>query len=175
MSKLNKGLYSSEYHGWQTPPSLVNALLAFESRIAFDLDPCCTVANIPAFTHYFHPAHDGLALEWGNRLVWVNPPYGNVLKDWIKKCYTESLKGSRVWALIPARTETQYQHDYGLTKAAFTVFLKGRLRFLQNGQDKGTAPFPTMLLYFGQDWEEKMQRWIIEQPLPGTLMLRGTA
>lgn len=173
MSRLNAGLYSSDDQTWMSPPELVNALLAFEQRICFDLDPACTVANIPALKHYFSTEFDGLAEPW-NGLVFLNPPYGNVLKDWMRKAYEEHQKGARVWLLLPARTETRYQHDYGLTKAGFTVFLKGRLRFLQNGEDKGTAPFPTMLLYFGSDWQEKAQRWVKEQPVAGTLMLRGS-
>lgn len=171
MSKLNKGLYSSESHTWQTPPELVNALLAFEGVESFDLDPACSTNNIPAYMHHYHPDFNGLALPW-NGLVFLNPPY-NTIKDWVKKAYEESLQGAHIWALLPARTETRYQHDYGLTKAGFTVFLRGRLRFLQNGVNKGTAPFPTMLLYFGDDWMIKAQRWAKEQPLQGTLMFRG--
>lgn len=173
MSKLNAGLYSSESHTWMTPPALVNALLKFEGVDQFYIDPCCTEKNIPAKLHYQHPYMDGLALAWSG-LVFMNPPYGNALKDWIQKAYEESRRpGCAVWALIPARTETQYQHDYGLTKAGFTVFLKGRLHFLQDGEDKGSAPFPTMLLYYGQNWRDKSARWISKPPLPGTLMIQG--
>lgn len=173
MSKLNAGLYASETHTWMTPPALVDALLAFEGRKAFDLDPCCTEENIPAKAYYKSGLFDGLFQPWGG-LVFVNPPYGNELKKWLEKAAKESLyPGCRVWALIPARTETQYQHDHGLAQAGFTVFLKGRLHFLLNGEDKGSAPFPTMLLYYGNDWKEKAKRWVQNPPLKGTLMVRG--
>ncbi len=170
MSKLNPGLYSSDDMTWQTPPSLVNALLAFEGRIGFDLDPACTVANIPALTHYFYPAHDGLALDWGKRLVLLNPPYGNVLKHWVIKAAKEAEKGASVWAVLPVRTETHYYHDYVLRQAGFIVFLKGKVSFLLNGENKGEAGFPVMLAYFGSDWQEKAQRWVVEQPVRGTLV-----
>lgn len=193
MSKLNNGLYSSEDHTWMTPPELVEALLKFEGRDQFDLDAATTEFNIPAHSYYT----DGMLYErtewvwpWpgidktcgltGNRDLWgpdrenlifLNPPYGNKLKLFMEKAHKEAQKGCRIWALVPARTETRYQHDFGLTKAGFTVFLKGRLEFLQNGEKKGTAPFPTMLLYFGDDWQEKAERWSQEQPWPGTLMV----
>jgi hypothetical protein len=179
MSKLNAGLYSSEDQTWMTPPALVDALLRFEGRKAFHLDPCCSVKNIPAHVHYTHPNFDGLALPWltgvDETLVFVNPPYGTILQKWMRKLNTEVMMGCKVWALIPARTETKYQHDDGIAIARFTVFLKGRLHFLKNGEDKGSAPFPTMLLYYGDDWQEKAERWIQNPPLAGTLMVPKNA
>lgn len=187
MSKLNAGLYSSDDHTWQTPPEVVEAILAFERRERFDLDAATTHCNIPAWFHYTEKGLRlaqvllsqtcGLTGSWHivpGALVYLNPPYGNIIRKWIQKAFEESQKGCRVWALLPCRTETVYQHDFGLTKAGFTVFLKGRLEFLQNGKRKGTAPFPTMLLYYGDDWQEKARRWEEEQPLKGTLMLRAS-
>ena len=198
MSKINPGLYSSEAQDWMTPPHLITALLDFEDETLFDLDPCCSRRNIPARTHYLEQDVDGLTWSWvtreGRNLVFVNPPYGNVLKLWMEKCWKEFNKGCSVWALIPARTETRYQHDFGLTRAGFTVFLKGRLHFVRNGdsvphiqqylqlfedewepptteeKEDGAAPFPTMLLYFGADWKEKAWRWQKRPPMEGTLM-----
>jgi hypothetical protein len=197
MGKINPGLYSSEAQDWMTPPDLVDALLRFENRGTFDLDPCCSRTNIPALRHFLEQDVDGLGIPWGDGLVFMNPPYGNVLKHWMEKAWREYQKGAKVWVLIPARTETVYQHDFGLAQAGFAVFLKGRLRFVRNGdfvphiqqfldfgglecqledeeeeilQSDGVAPFPTMLLYFGDDWAEKAQRWIANPPLRGTLM-----
>lgn len=176
MSKINSGLYSSESHTWCTPPDFIETLLDFEDKGLFDLDPCCSQKNIPAHNYYIDGIVDGLQSDWVNSspdhkpLVFVNPPYGKVLKDWVRKCHYESLRGCKVWLLIPARTETIYQHDSGLTKAGFTVFLKGRMKFLQNGESKGTAPFPTMLLYYGNDSFQKAIKWNHRVPMPGTLM-----
>ncbi len=193
MGKINPGLYSSEAQDWMTPPDLIEALLKFEGRKSFDLDPCCSRRNVPAKKHFLEQDTDGLSLPWGG-LVFMNPPYGNDLKFWMEKAFKESNKGSRVWALIPARTETVYQHDYGLARAGFTVFIKGRLHFVRNGDfvphtqqflpffeegceptdedtsDDGAAPFPTMLLYFGDDWKKKAARWAEKPAIKGTLM-----
>jgi|GEM_PF-5465603 len=168
-----------------TPPELVNALLRFEGREQFDLDPCCSVKNIPARYHYVHPEHDGLELPWAGcqrsgpqALVWVNSPYGNLLAKFMQKMAEEAEKGARIWAIVPARTETMYQHEHGLVKAGFTVFMKKRICFLKHGQDadpKANAPFPTMLLYYGDDWAEKAVRWELHPAWPGSLMIRGEA
>lgn len=159
-----------------TPPDLIEALLAFEGVERFDLDPACTERNIPAWRHIQYPEKDGLIESWGHpskdhTLVFINPPYGDKLKLFMEKICFEIANGCRIWALTPSRTETRYQHEFGLTQANFTIFLKGRLKFLQNGQVKGTAPFPAMLLYYGDDWQEKAARWIESPALKGTLML----
>lgn len=175
MSRINKGLYSSEAHDWQTPPDFIQALLGFLECEQFRIDPCCSSMNIPARFHFIDGHTDGLKMKWSGS-VFMNPPYGKVLKDWLKKCVEESKHGkATIWALVPSRTETVYQHDYGIASANFTVFLKGRLSFLKNGEPQGTAPFPTMLLYWGNDWAEVAARWLDKKPWPGTLMVRGDA
>ena len=48
--------------------------------------------------------------------------------------------------LIPARTDTSYFHDYILRNAEIR-FLRGRLHFTdENGEDRGRAPFPSMVV-----------------------------
>lgn len=209
MSRINKGLYSSEAQDWWTPPVFIQALLGFIQRPHFTLDPCCSAENIPAIEYYIDGEADGLALPWYGD-VFVNPPYGKALRDWLKKCAHEAKDTARIWALVPARTETIYQHDYGIASASFTVFMKKRVKFIPSptyrpvllrkrfrdallseknsdrswvaigreiirDAEKGTAPFPTMLLYWGNDWAEVAARWLDKKPWPGTLMVRGDA
>jgi hypothetical protein len=195
MSRLNKGLYSSDSQTWETPSHVWQAILDFEGLDKFDVDVATTEMNVPCrygITEdgVFHSTSDseyecindddGLTSEWNlgyfnDAICWMNPPYGDMLKKFMKKAFEESQNGCKIWALIPARTETIYQHEYGLTQAGFTVFLKGRLHFLQNGEDKGSAPFPTMLLYYGDDARVKAKRWVSNPPLEGTLMRKEIA
>ena len=78
----------------------------------------------------------------------MNPPYGSEIKHWVKKAYEESQKHmTLVVALIPARTDTKYWHDYCM-KASEIMFVKGRLKF---GNGKGSAPFPSAVVVFGDD------------------------
>lgn len=186
MSKISPALYRSEDHTWMTPPELINALLRFEGRTEFDLDPCCSVKNIPARRHYAHPEHDGLVLPWSGvphegwpSLVWMNSPYGRMLAKFMAKAAAEADRGARIWMIVPARTETIYQHAYGLTKAGFVVFMKKRVSFIRSVQsadpgEDNNAPFPTMLLYMGPDWAEKAVRWEMAPAWPGSLMIQAT-
>lgn len=66
--------------------------------------------------------------------------------DWVKKCYEESRKpGTIVVALIPARTDTCYFHEFIYRKAKEIRFIRGRLKF---GGAKNSAPFPSMVVVF---------------------------
>lgn len=187
MSKINPALYSSERQDWQTPPEVYEPILRFIGCERFDLDPFCSDFNIPAYYHACILVGSGDSIEfdgfnesWIVRpynaqqpTVWVNPPYGRDLKRAMAKCAEEARKGCKIWALVPARTETTYQHDYGLAHADFVVFLRGRIKFINaaSGESEGTAPFPTMLLYWGEDAAELAKRWVVEQPLKGTVMM----
>lgn len=50
--------------------------------------------------------------------------------DFIKKAYEESLKGAVVVCLVPARTDTDWFHEYLLPHAEIT-FLRGRIAFIK--------------------------------------------
>ena len=213
MSRVNDGMYSSNNQKWMTEGGFLAKLLAFEGRTHFDLDPACSIRNVPAYAHFLFPEFDALARDWAvglcETLCFLNPPYGSHLALFLKKCNEQSQKGVRIWALVPARTCTKYQHKYGLAAAGFTVFLSGRLKFIPEPDyrptlirerfekavgkkehkgwspirltkkiireiNDGTAPFPTMLLYYGDDWREKAKRWQDDPPFEGTLMTRLT-
>ena len=82
----------------------------------------------------------------GGEIVFCNPPYWDMSK-WAKKCYEESLNGTLVVMLVPARTDTRWFHDYIYHKAEIR-FIKGRLRF---GESSSNAPFPSMIVVYGKD------------------------
>jgi site-specific DNA-methyltransferase (adenine-specific) len=50
--------------------------------------------------------------------------------------------------LIPARTDTAYFHGYIYGKARIE-FLRGRLKFELDGVPAQSAPFPSMLVFYG--------------------------
>lgn len=127
---------------WFTPPSIIKALGKF------DLDPCAPV-NRPWDTAAKHLTvqDDGLNAPWEGR-VWLNPPYGRKTGDWL---YRLSQHGIGT-ALIFARTETQFFHDYiwNSPTAVAIFFFKGRLRFYTvDGKMGETAPAPSCLVAYG--------------------------
>jgi len=135
-------MFSSRETSWETPQDFYNIL---DDHFGFDLDPCASKENAKC-KEYYTEADDGLSKRWGpNKKVFVNPPYGKDIKNWIKKAYDESRReGSIVVVLMPARTDTSYWHDYCM-KASEIYFVRGRLRF---GDAKAGAPFPSAVVVF---------------------------
>lgn len=137
---MQQGLFSSKSDMWSTPQDFFDKL---NEEFNFQLDPCATPENAKC-PQYFTPKSDGLKQNWCGRRVFCNPPYGKAIKDWVKKCYEESLKGALVVMLIPARTDTAWFHDW-IYKKAEIRFVRGRLKF--GGADHG-APFPSMVVIY---------------------------
>lgn len=128
---------------WETPQYLFDQL---NEEFHFTLDPCC-VPETAKCPQYYTPSDNGLIQDWSNDIVFVNPPYGKEIKKWIKKSHDEAKNGATVVLLIPARTDTQYFHDYIYNQAEIR-FIKGRIKFIQNGEIKNAAPFPSMIVVF---------------------------
>ena len=137
----NELMFSSKTDLWSTPNDFFDKL---NDEFNFTLDPCSTHENAKCYKH-FTEEENGLLQDWGNEVVFCNPPYGRQIKDWVKKSYEESQKGNTtVVMLIPARTDTIYFHEYIYHKAEIR-FIKGRLKF---GNAKNSAPFPSMVVIF---------------------------
>ena len=137
-----KVMFSSKTAEWTTPQAFYDRL---NQEFNFTLDPCCTDETAKCSTYYTE-GDDGLAQPWAGHSVFMNPPYGRSIKDWIRKAYEESRKPNTVVvALIPARTDTRYWHDYCM-EASEIRFIKGRLKF---GESNNSAPFPSAVVVFG--------------------------
>ena len=143
----NELMFSSKTDLWSTPNDFFDKL---NDEFHFTLDPCSTHENAKCYKH-FTEEENGLLQDWGNEVVFCNPPYGRHIKDWVKKAYEESQKdNTNVVMLIPARTDTIYFHEYIYHKAEIR-FIKGRLKF---GNAKNSAPFPSMVVIFKQKGNE---------------------
>ena len=142
-------MFSSKDQTWETPLELFNRL---DKEFNFTLDPCCTEETAKC-KKYYTPTENGLIQDWQNEIVFMNPPYGREISDWLKKAYEESLKGTLVVCLIPSRTDTKYWHDYCM-KASEIRFIKGRLKF---GNSKNSAPFPSAIVVFNNNKELKIK------------------
>ncbi len=134
--------FSSESDEWGTPVDFFREL---DYEFKFTLDPCCTKANAKC-VKYYTKEENGLTQDWSKESVFMNPPYGNEIKKWVKKAYEESLKGAVVVCLIPARTDTSYWHDYIFKYAHDVRFVRGRLKFV--GKKTGYCPFPSAVVIF---------------------------
>ena len=138
---LTSGLFTSTTDEWATPQDFFRTL---DEEFHFTLDPCSTDSNAKCKLHYTLK-DNGLEQDWGGQIVFCNPPYGRVIKDWVRKAWEESRKpDTTVVMLIPARTDTAYFHDYIYHKASDIRFIRGRLHF----NEAGPAPFPSMVVVF---------------------------
>ena len=138
---ITSGMMSSNRGDWTTPQDFFDTLNA---EFNFTLDPCC-LPDSAKCERFFTPDDDGLIQSWQGETVFMNPPYGRVIGNWIKKAYEESrTPGTVVVALLPARTDTRWFHDFIYNKAEIR-FIKGRLRF---GEQPNPAPFPSMVVVY---------------------------
>ena len=137
-------MFSSKTDQWATPQDFFDKL---DEEFHFTLDPCADEFNHKCNT-YFTEADNGLTQSWLGHTVFCNPPYGSEIKAWVKKCHDESAENNiTIVMLIPARTDTQYFHEYIYGKAEIR-FIKGRLKF---GNSKNSAPFPSMIVIFKKE------------------------
>lgn len=114
----------------------------------FDLDAAANEHNYKC-AKWFGPGsphgEDAFEQEWTGT-VWLNPPYGRGVRKWVEKAYDSAENGATVVCLLPARTDTKWFQV--CWRAAFVVFITGRLRF--EGTE-ASAPFPSCLVVFGHN------------------------
>lgn len=143
-SRMTTGLFSSRTDLWATPQYFFDEL---DREFHFTLDLCALPENAKC-EKFYTPVDDGLSQDWSGNVVFCNPPYGNAISSWVRKCYEESRKpNTTVVMLIPARTDTSYFHDYIYHKAEIR-FVRGRLKFVGGGVVNNPAPFPSMVVIF---------------------------
>lgn len=142
---------SSEHHSWETPPEVFAPL---DSEFRFTLDVCAT-NGASRCEAWFTPDQDGLAQDWGRERCWLNPPYGRDVGKWIAKASRAAAAGALVVALVYARTDTRWWHDYvwdaecHAPRAGVEVrFLKGRVWFLRDGRRAAPATAPSVVVIF---------------------------
>lgn len=136
--------FSSATDKWSTPQDLFDGL---DKLYNFDLDVCADKKNAKC-VKYYTEEQNAFHKVWhrDGKCIWMNPPYGRKIIDWIRKAYIESQHNNCVVVcLLPARTDTKWFHD--LCTHGDITFLRGRLKF---GDAKNSAPFPSMIVIFGE-------------------------
>ncbi len=149
---ISKALFSSNKDEWETPSDLFNEL---DEEFHFILDASCDSKNAKCPIGFnVDRNEDGLKESWMDRIkktcnlsVFVNPPFSQKAK-WIKKSYEESQKGCTVIMLIDARTDTKIWHEIIFPYASEIRFIKGRIKFIDENGNTGSAPFPSAIVIF---------------------------
>ena len=145
---------TSNKDDWETPQALFDSL---NEKYHFAIDLAASQKNAKC-QQYFSLVDDSLSKDWSTDFggaMYLNPPYGRHIGDWVKKAYKTSLTVSvPIVLLIPSRTDTSYWHDYIFGKAHID-FLRGRLKFEQNGVAGSPAPFPSAIIVYNDTEAEK--------------------
>ncbi|WP_346766182.1 DNA N-6-adenine-methyltransferase, partial [Megasphaera sp. SW808] len=137
---ISEALYSSKKVEWETPQPIFDFI---NKGWHFDVDVCALPENAKCDT-YYTPEQDGLKQIWRG-VCWMNPPYGRDIAKWMRKAYnTAKSNHGTVVALVHARTDTKWWHDYAM-KATYIIFIKGRLKF---GNAEASCPFPSCFVIF---------------------------
>ena len=159
--------FMSETDEWYTPQEIIDSVLEVFGEI--DLDPCSnskTNSKIPARKH-FTKNDNGLTKPWEGA-VYMNPPYGREIKDWVSKLLEEWEIGKiEGIALVPARTDTDW---FSQLDAHPWCAIRGRLKFSSN---PNSAPFPSAVFYLGYDEDvEGIERFVRIFEKHGTIFQR---
>jgi len=140
-TKFSRVHFSARRLTWRTPAELFDDL---NDEFQFTLDAAASVENALC-SQFYTEIENALQQDWSWAIrVWVNPPYGRGVIDWVRKAYLESRKGALVCMLLPSRTGTQWFYEFA-PMARDVRFLRGRLKFDDGGN---SAPFDSLLLIF---------------------------
>ena len=109
-----------------------------------DTDPAWTPASPVTARTTYTIEDDGLAQRWHGRLF-LNPPYGREIDEWIEKLVDEHDAGAVTEAivLVPARVDTQWFRRLDRFPRCFVY---GRLKY---SNSITPAPFPNAIFYLG--------------------------
>jgi site-specific DNA-methyltransferase (adenine-specific) len=133
---------------WTTPRDFFNKL---NEEFKFTLDAAALSSSTLVSDNWYGPDHpdetrrDSFQRKWledSSGYIWLNPPYGRTIKDWMRKARYEADNGAKVVSLVPARTDTSWWHMYCIDAYEVT-FIRGRLKF---GNQKNSAPFPSAIV-----------------------------
>jgi phage N-6-adenine-methyltransferase len=142
---------SSACPTWATPQATFDAL---DKEFGFVLDAAALSSSAKCRAWYgpdqrVKRRRNAFDHDWAleaKRLggaVWLNPPYGKDIGDWMERAAHTGLSVVTV-CLVPARTDTKWFHQHVYNKAEVR-FVKGRLRF---GDAPHPAPFPSLVCVY---------------------------
>lgn len=151
--EASTGFYSSSTalssldETWATPKKFFSTL---NDEFRFTLD--AAAVQVSALCNlWYGPDHpqedmrDAFKREWTKDSqggwIYLNPPYGRTIKDWMRKADYEYQQGGRVVCLVPSRTDTVWFQDFCLDKDV--RFIRGRLKFSDGANP---APFPSAVV-----------------------------
>lgn len=153
---VRAAVMSSASDNWPTPYDFWAAL---DAEFKFVVDVCADRLNrkVPIYYGLDHEQvdrRDGLAGDWAGDAqclggpggaVWMNPPYGRTIGDWMAKAATEAARGATVVCLVPVRADARWWHKHVMGQATEVRLVRGRLKF---GDAQNSAPFASAVVVY---------------------------
>ena len=132
---------------WGTPENIFN--FAEKRWGSFQLDAAANKNNF-LVKNYISETQDALVTDWNAKNTWLNPPYGRQMPRFVERAFNEVLNGNtdRVVCLIASRTDTKIFQDVIFPLASELYFIKGRIKFLRNGEKVQGANYASVFVVF---------------------------
>ena len=133
---------------WSTPKNFFDEIAM---EFYFLLDAAALQSSTLVPSNWYGPDHpeenrrDAFKRNWSEDShggdIWLNPPYGRTINQWMAKANQEIQGGVNIVCLVPSRTDTAWWHNHVIQHEV--RFIRGRLKF---GNAVNAAPFPSALV-----------------------------
>lgn len=138
---MNRALQTSNSAEWYTPLELYERICdVANAGQGFDLDPCAEPENRLKTKHFWTAQDNGLdatkALPVGCRSVFLNPPYGQQMTQWVERFnnhFAEHTDHVQAW-LVPARTKSGGCLRCEVWRLPDSSVMQRRLKYHSRGQ-----------------------------------------
>lgn len=126
---------------WVTPKAFFEPM---RKEFGLKIDAAASADNA-MLRKFWSMENNAFMQDWSGKRIWCNPPYGRAeIYKWVERCATGG--ASIVVALLPARTDTRWFHDFIYKKSNVDIrFVKGRIKF---SGTTGAGKFPSMVVIF---------------------------
>ena len=113
-----------------TPPRVLDPVKRYFGG-QIPLDPATTADNPTCAKMWYSPdQYDGLLQPWGLEGVYVNPPYGKRIREWVETIYLKS--GERpILALLPVTRTEQGYFQRLMSRADAVCWIRKRVSFIR--------------------------------------------
>jgi site-specific DNA-methyltransferase (adenine-specific) len=133
--------------------------------VEIELDPATTSDNPVGASSFFTRAENGLDRDWTvARTVFVNPPYGSDLRDWLAKIHEEASRGAHIVALLPGQRfeQSYFQEHVFCCRLSALCMVRKRVSFLDaDRKPQKSNPYGSFLfLYNG--WAEVFAEELVD-------------
>ena len=128
-------------YDWETPKDFYEIL---NKEFHFTLDPCSKIEGNQKITY----KDNGLAVNWSDHIVFVNPPYDRTLPQWVRKSYFSAQQGATVVMLLRSgSTDTAWWHEYIMFSSEIR-FIRNRLSFVLDGKPSRANHASLLVIFF---------------------------